>query len=67
MLVIIMLIFLFLFSKKEKGWFFEIIPNSSAGSHSIDLAADLETLSSYQHRQLLNSSMLIKLSTIIYS
>lgn len=42
--------------KKGKGWSFEIVPNSSSGSHSIDLAADLETLSSYQQRQSLNSS-----------
>ncbi|XP_060875046.1 nonsense-mediated mRNA decay factor SMG7-like [Metopolophium dirhodum] len=42
--------------KKDKGWSFEIIPNSSTSSHSIDLAADLETLSSYQQRQLLSSS-----------
>ncbi|VVC35938.1 Hypothetical protein CINCED_3A014859 [Cinara cedri] len=42
--------------KKDKEWSFEIVPSSSAGSHSIDLAADLETLSSYQQRQLLNSS-----------
>lgn len=44
--------------KIDKEWSFEIIPNSSGSSHSIDLAADLETLSSYQQRQLLNSSKL---------
>lgn len=52
---------MFLYSKKDKGWNFEIIPNSSGNSHSIDLAADLETLSSYQQRQFLNTSMLLKL------
>lgn len=50
---------LILFRKMDAGWSFEIIPNSSSVSHSIDLAADLETLSSYQQRQLLLSSMLI--------
>lgn len=48
----------FLHRKNDKGWSFEIVPNSSAGSHSIDLAADLETLSSYQQRQLLSSGKL---------
>lgn len=50
---------MFVYRKIEKGWSFEIIPNSSASSHSIELAADLETLSSYQQRQLLNSSELL--------
>ncbi|XP_050541037.1 nonsense-mediated mRNA decay factor SMG7-like [Daktulosphaira vitifoliae] len=42
----------------NEKWSFEIIPNSSSNSHSIDLAADLETLSSYQQRLLINSSIL---------